>query len=81
LSLAIGIAFAVGKELKRNCLLGEWELPAHVAAIGRVPHIEFQPQGEAAPPRRRWRLALVSSAVISLIGVIAVGVYFAWKRF
>lgn len=81
LSLAIGMAFAVGKELKRNCLLGEWELPEHVAAIGRVPHIEFQTQGDAAPPRRRWKLALVSSAVISLIGVIAVGVYLAWKRF
>jgi hypothetical protein len=81
LSLAIGIVFAVGKDLKRNCLLGEWELPAHVAAIGRVPYIQFQPQGDAATPRRHWRFALVSSAVISLIGVIAVGVYLAWKRF
>ncbi|HKW98505.1 MAG TPA: hypothetical protein VJN43_12285 [Bryobacteraceae bacterium] len=81
LSLAAGIAMAVGKEFKKSCFLGEWELPEHVTAIGRVPYIHFTAAANPAEPRRRWKLALVSSAVISLIGVLAVGVYFAWKRF
>jgi polysaccharide biosynthesis transport protein len=76
-SLLIGFAYAVVKELKRGCLLGEWELPAHVAAIGRVPRIDFVPAG-ARPGR--LRTALVSSAVISLGLVVVVGLYFAWSR-
>jgi len=75
-SLLIGFAFAVVKELKGGSLLGEWELPAHVAAIGRVPRIEFVP---TARPRR-LRMALVSSALISLTVVVVVGLYFAWSR-
>ncbi len=39
LSLVIGICIAAGKELKRNSLLGEWELPAGVLVLGRVPLI------------------------------------------
>ena len=75
-SLLFGFAFAVVKELKAGCVLGEWELPAHVAAIGRVPHIDLMATG--AKPRR-LRLALVSSAVISL-ALVAAGLYFAWSR-
>jgi len=76
-SLLFGFAFAVVKELKSGCLLGEWELPAHVAAICRVPHIDYVPT--SARPGR-LRLALVSSALISLTLVVAVGLYFAWSR-
>ncbi len=76
-SLLIGFAFAVVKELKGGSLLGEWELPAHVAAIGRVPRIEFVPTGRRP---RRLRMALVSSALISLTVVVVVGLYFAWSR-
>ena len=61
-SLLFGFVFAVVKELKNGCLLGEWELPAHVAAIGRVPHIDYVPAGVRP---RRLRLALVSSALIT----------------
>jgi hypothetical protein len=76
-SLLIGLAYAVVKELKRGCLLGEWELPAHVAAIGRVPRIDFVRSGTRPG---RLRTALVSSAVISLALVVVVGLYFAWSR-
>jgi uncharacterized protein involved in exopolysaccharide biosynthesis len=76
-SLLFGFAYAVVKELRTGCLLGEWELPAHVTAIGRVPRIEFVP---ASAKPRRLRMALVSSAVISLALVVVVGLYFAWSR-
>src|SRR5207249_783734 len=73
-SLVLGMAFVIGGELKRNCLLGEWELPKDVVTIGRVPVIDFI--GYGPPARRRWRTALVSSAVISLLVVAAVGLYY-----
>lgn len=76
-ALLIGLAFAVVRELKTGCLLGEWELPAHVPAIGRVPHIDFVGSGSKPGFLRR---ALVSSAVISLALVVVVGFYFAWSR-
>jgi hypothetical protein len=75
--LLIGLAFAVVRELKTGCLLGEWELPAHVPAIGRVPHIDFVASGSKPGFLRR---ALVSSAVISLALVVVIGFYFAWSR-
>ena len=39
LSLLIGIAAAWGREMKRNVLLGEWELPPDVAILGRITPI------------------------------------------
>jgi len=39
--LLFGVAAAFGRELKRNVVLGEWELPADVVILGRVPRIEF----------------------------------------
>jgi hypothetical protein len=30
----------VAREMRKNSVLGEWELPAHVVILGRVPHIE-----------------------------------------
>jgi uncharacterized protein involved in exopolysaccharide biosynthesis len=73
-ALVIGVAFGVGREIKQDYLLGEWELPAHVATIGRVPQISHSSGGG----RGRWRLTLLSSAVVS---VVAIGLYFAWNRF
>jgi uncharacterized protein involved in exopolysaccharide biosynthesis len=76
-ALLLGLLFAVVRELKTGCLLGEWELPAHVPAIGRVPRIDFMAT-DARPGR--LRMALVSSAVISLALVVVVGLYVAWSR-
>jgi polysaccharide biosynthesis transport protein len=41
LSLALGASLAFLLELKRNTLLGEWELPADVLVIGRIPQMQF----------------------------------------
>ena len=40
--LFLGVACALGIELRRNRLLGEWELPAGVAVLGRVPMIALE---------------------------------------
>jgi succinoglycan biosynthesis transport protein ExoP len=41
LALLIGVAAAFVRELKRNVILGEWELPQDITILGRVPRIEF----------------------------------------
>jgi succinoglycan biosynthesis transport protein ExoP len=76
-SLMFGLAYAAVKEMKAGCLLGEWELPAHVPSIGRVPRIDFLEPGTRPG---RLRVALVSSVAISLGLAVAVGLYFAWNR-
>jgi len=77
LSLLLGIGAAMGMELRQHRLLGEWELPEGTVMIARVPPIDFKARSSVS---RRWRLALVSSAVISLLGVIAVGLFYVWGR-
>jgi len=42
LSLALGTGLAFLLELKRNTLLGEWELPADVLVIGRIPQMKLE---------------------------------------
>ncbi len=41
-SLALGLAIAVGRELKRGAVLGDWELPDGTFILGRVPTIEIE---------------------------------------
>lgn len=40
LSLLLGTAVAFTRELKRNVVLGEWELPSDILVLGRVPKID-----------------------------------------
>jgi hypothetical protein len=87
--LILGIASGVALELRKNVVLGEWELPDGVSVLGRLPYIDM-----AVPPvrsgsgrirsllaNRKLRLAVVSSAVFSLLGIAAVGFYFLRSRF
>jgi uncharacterized protein involved in exopolysaccharide biosynthesis len=39
LALALALGFVIGRELLQNRILGEWELPAGVIVLGRVPQI------------------------------------------
>jgi succinoglycan biosynthesis transport protein ExoP len=39
-SLIFGLILALGLELKRNTLLGEWELPREVCVLGRISWID-----------------------------------------
>ena len=48
--LGLGVAVAIGKGLRKNTLLGEWELPKGVPILGRVPRIDASAtrRGESA---------------------------------
>jgi polysaccharide biosynthesis transport protein len=39
--LLLGIVTAIGLELNRGVLLGEWELPSNTLVIGHVPDIRI----------------------------------------
>lgn len=88
--LVLGLAFTIGMEVKRGVLLGEWELPAGTAVLGRVPYIvpsleavshpdEFT-QGKKERASLAHRLALLSSAMVLLLGVMAVAYFLIWNR-
>jgi succinoglycan biosynthesis transport protein ExoP len=87
--LLIGLALAFGKELKRDVLLGEWELPSTYTILGRVPQINMldtddepgqTPEGLHSVRKKRWRLALLSSAVLTVLAIAAVGIYVVLHR-
>jgi hypothetical protein len=90
LSVMLGLALAFGKEMKSDVLLGEWELPVGYAVLSRVPRIDMLKAGAEADAQsgdassqgnkgRKWRLALVSAA-LSLLAVVALGIYFVMHR-
>jgi polysaccharide biosynthesis transport protein len=39
-ALAVGLLLGFGWEYKQNLFLGEWELPAHVPVLARIPHMD-----------------------------------------
>jgi len=82
--LLIGVAFALAREFKQDVLLGEWELPPSLPVLGRLPYIKIPSTiGSAKAPlagdetrRSKLRWAMVSAAVLSVLGVI----YLFWQR-
>lgn len=87
--LLIGLVAGFGMEIRQNVILGEWELPADVPVLGRLPYIDMLTP--AKPPKfgllrrvlanPKMRLAVVSSALFSLLGIAAVGIYLIRSRF
>ncbi len=78
LGLVLGVAAALGREMRADTLLGEWELPKGVPVLGRVPVITPQQAANGHQEKRRVmvrRLALVSSLVILVAAIVAAGVY------
>jgi len=85
-ALLLALVVSVGREFKKNTLLGEWEFPKGVAILGRVPVIVPDSKVVGAPqkPARgagvRWgrRVLVPSLVVIMVMAVIAaaVGFYF-----
>jgi hypothetical protein len=49
LSVVFGAGLAFLVELKRNMLLGEWELPSDLLILGRIPKVRMT---ELEPARR-----------------------------
>ncbi|HZS49328.1 MAG TPA: GNVR domain-containing protein [Bryobacterales bacterium] len=89
LGLFLGVTFAVGAQVRKNVLLGEWELPAGVWVLGRVPTIDpniaDRPRtnrqraedGRGRQPKTRWVLAF-STILLMLGAMAAAGIYFGW---
>jgi uncharacterized protein involved in exopolysaccharide biosynthesis len=78
LGLALALALGLMAELRRNVVLGEWELPQGTAILGRLPYIEISVGSDEAKPtgRRRWfarkkRLAAASAATVVLAALAA----------
>lgn len=87
--LGIAAAVAMGVEMRSGVLLGEWELPANTPVLGRLPFIDITPSeafagigpglaGRVAGWKTRY--VLLSSVLVSLLGVILAGLYFAVRR-
>jgi len=86
--LALGLVLGIGVELRKNVVLGEWELPPDVPVLGRLPYIHPVTAAAAAPRdkgrlfrNRMFRWALVSSAVLSFVGIAAFGIYYLRTHF
>jgi succinoglycan biosynthesis transport protein ExoP len=70
-SLALAIALGFLAELKRNVMLGEWELPKDTPVLARLPHIEITSANEKKPaPKRPWfrrKKPLAENVVAALV--------------
>lgn len=88
-SLVLGIAVALAIELPGGTILGEWELPSHVAILGRVPMLAAGVGGHPATQvrrRRRWLTAavalvlLAAGAAVVYVGYLAPELAPAWWK-
>ena len=84
LSLALALIVGFSVEVKQNVFLGEWELPAETPVLARVPDIEVPPTDpDHADPgwegTRTKRLASISAALLSGLGVAAGTMYLAFR--
>lgn len=74
LALLIGLAAAVGVEWKADVFLGEWELTPGIPVIARVPLIALTAREAGTRRTRRWRVAVLGSAALSL-GFAVAGIF------
>ena len=83
--LALGLVVAVGLELKRDVVLGSWEIPARLPVLGSVPPIDvaaFSAEaGSHRGGRARLRWAIVCSIGLSVLLAIAAGAYVISHRY
>jgi hypothetical protein len=77
IALALGMVLSFGIEAQKGAILGEWEFPGEVAILARLPFIEVQASSALESKHGRLRVALVSSAVIFVLGAVAAGLFFA----
>lgn len=76
LALAVATGYAIFREMRSGVFLGEWELPAGMIVVGRLPVI---PTLIAVPSRRGRRPAMVIAGLLSLLA-IAGTVYYVMGR-
>jgi uncharacterized protein involved in exopolysaccharide biosynthesis len=76
-ALFFALAGAIGVEMRKGNLLGEWELPGGIPVLARVPQIAAAGDGGrlwAGWSTARW-VIVVSVALISLMGLAAARLY------
>jgi hypothetical protein len=78
--LVFGFVLALALELRKNVLLGEWELPPELAVLGRIPAIATQRQSKdpvqtVAKRRHMWKRPLAVTAAVTALGVLSWLVY------
>lgn len=86
-SLVIACLLGFVMELKRNVVLGEWEMPVDVPVLGRIPVIV--PEGDLAGATVGragagvWKRTLLASSVLLSLAAMAVAtsLYFGWISF
>jgi uncharacterized protein involved in exopolysaccharide biosynthesis len=76
--LLLGAGLALGRELKKNTILGEWELPKGVPMLGRIPRVVpavatslHNGRSTRKRVRLKLRLALICSSALLVIAVVA----------
>jgi uncharacterized protein involved in exopolysaccharide biosynthesis len=85
--LVLGCLAGFALELRRNVVLGEWELPDGIVVLARVPCLIMAGAGSASPADQRrnrgWKpLILAPALVLLLLGIVAVGeMSGAWSLF
>lgn len=82
LSLVFGLILAIGQEWRQGLLLGDWELPSGTIVLGYIPAIQadesIRRPRRSEPARnsaRGLRWGLISSLVLSIAGLIALGLW------
>jgi polysaccharide chain length determinant protein (PEP-CTERM system associated) len=86
-SLILACVLGFVMELRKNVVLGEWEMPANLPVLGRIPVIV--PEGDAGGAALgsvglgvRKRTLLASSVLLSLAAMaVATSLYFGWISF
>jgi len=90
--LALGCFLGFGVELRRNVILGEWEMPPEVPLLGHIPIIvvddgsgssDLDSGGGVRSSSRFFprKLVIASSLALSVLAVVATSVYFGWIPF
>ena len=87
--LLAGCLLGFGLELRRNVILGEWEMPPDVALLGQVPFIRFEDDlsesevdAEGRSSRSFQKRAIIASTLaVSVLVAVATSLYFGWISF
>jgi hypothetical protein len=81
--LVVGLLMGFAAELRRNVMLGEWELPPGTPVLARLPYIEVSAASGQASSRKGWfrrkkKLAYAFVTPLLLGGAIAAYTLLHW---
>ncbi len=75
-SLILSLGFWLFCDIRKNKLMGEWELPDGAVVLGRVPDLLGAEVGGGGLLSRR--LVTVSTIVVAALGLASVAAYMIW---